>query len=252
MFSRVIYIFSLFSFFTLATASEKSASKEAECEKPVVENIVAFNGDTIKVNRTVRKELVERLKYSYEGIGNEKYHKDSVVNVPSGYAIKELYDNLIRIRDESGEEHVFQYDSTYNSEIKSKETENEEPVVKNIVAFNGKSVRVKETLGTDSIVSLVYSYEGIGNEEYQKDSVVNPNGTYNIRELLPLWSRFRSESGEECFLQYDREGKIIKSYLINTEDKLYDEEGNLLPYYESVRGDTVFLETRLLNGGFWN
>jgi hypothetical protein len=249
----MIYFFSLFSFFTLATASEKSASKEAECEKPVVENIVAFNGDTIKVNRTVRKELVERLKYSYEGIGNEKYHKDSVVNVPSGYAIKELYDNLIRIRDESGEEHVFQYDCTYNSEIKSKETENEEPVVKNIVAFNGKSVRVKETLGTDSIVSLVYSYEGIGNEEYHKDSVVNPNGTYNIYESLPLWARFRYESGEEHFIQYDREGKIIKSYFINMESKakLYDEKGNLLPYC-NIRGDTVFLETRFLNGGFWN
>ena len=164
MFSRVIFFFSLFSFFTLATASEKSASKEAECEKPVVENIVAFNGDTIKVNRTVRN------------------------------------------------------DSTFEG------------------------------------VSLVYSYEGIGNEEYQKDSVVNPNGTYNIQELLPLWSRFRSESGEEHFFQYDNEGKIIKSYIINMEDKtkLYDEEGNLLPYYESVRGDTVFLETRLLNGGFWN
>jgi hypothetical protein len=63
--------------------------------------------------------------------------------------------------------------------------------------------------------------------------------------------RFRSESGEEHFNQYDREGKIIKSYLINTEDKLYDEKGNLLPYYESVRGDTVFLETRLLNGGWF-
>ena len=47
MSSKMIYIFSLFSFFTLATASEKSASKETECEKPVVENIVAFNGDTI-------------------------------------------------------------------------------------------------------------------------------------------------------------------------------------------------------------
>ena len=51
--------------------------------------------------------------------------------------------------------------------------------------------------------------------------------------------------------RYDREGKIIKSYFINTEDKLHDEEGNLLPYYESVRGDTVFLETRLLNGGWF-
>ena len=53
--------------------------------------------------------------------------------------------------------------------------------------------------------------------------------------------------------RYDRERKIIKSYFINTEDKtkLYDEEGNLLPYYESVRGDTVFLETRLLNGGWF-
>ena len=47
MFSKMIYIFSLFAFFALAAASEKSASKEAECEKPVVENIVAFNGDTI-------------------------------------------------------------------------------------------------------------------------------------------------------------------------------------------------------------
>ena len=67
MFSKMIYIFSLFSFFTLATASEKSASKEAECEKPVVENIVAFNGDTIKVNRTVRNDLTfegVRLEYS--------------------------------------------------------------------------------------------------------------------------------------------------------------------------------------------
>ena len=35
MSSKMIYIFSLFSFFTLATASEKSASKEAECEKVV-------------------------------------------------------------------------------------------------------------------------------------------------------------------------------------------------------------------------
>ena len=51
--------------------------------------------------------------------------------------------------------------------------------------------------------------------------------------------------------RYDRERKIIKAYFINTEDKLYDEEGNLLPYYESVRGDTVFLETRLLNGGWF-
>ena len=51
--------------------------------------------------------------------------------------------------------------------------------------------------------------------------------------------------------RYDRERKIIKAYFINTEDKLYDEEGNLLPYYESVRGDTVFLETRLLNVGWF-
>ena len=56
---------------------------------------------------------------------------------------------------------------------------------------------------------------------------------------------------KNVFIQYDREGKIIKSYFINTEDKLYDEKGNLLPYYESVRGDTVFLETRLLNGGWF-
>ncbi len=131
MSSKMIYIFSLFSFFTLATASEKSASKEAECE---------------------------------------------------------------------------------------------------------------------------YSYESIEKDLYFKDSVVYLDGTYEIAEKHGSLIRFRSESGEEHFNQYDREGKIIKSYIINMEEntKLYDEEGNLLPYYESVRGDTVFLETKLLNGGFWN
>ncbi|MBQ9225197.1 MAG: hypothetical protein IJ177_03285 [Fibrobacter sp.] len=164
MFSKMIYIFSLFSFFTLATASEKSASKEAECEKPVVENIVAFNGDTIKVNRTVRNDL------TFEG------------------------------------------------------------------------------------VRLEYSYESIEKDLYFKDSVVYLDGTYEIAEKNGSLTKFRYKSGEEHYSQYDNEGKIIKSYIINMEEntKLYDEEGNLLPYYESVRGDTVFLETRLLNGGFWN
>ena len=66
------------------------------------------------------------------------------------------------------------------------------------------------------------------------------------------WRMFLyTEKNGEHFIQYDRERKIIKSYFINTEDKLYDEKGSLLPYYESVRGDTVFLETRLLNGGWF-
>ena len=159
----MIYIFSLFSFFTLATASEKSASKEAECEKPVVENIVAFNGDTIKVNRTVRNDL------TFEG------------------------------------------------------------------------------------VRLEYSYESIEKDLYFKDSVVYLDGTYEIAEKNGSLTKFRYKSGEEHYSQYDNEGKIIKSYIINMEDKtkLYDEKGNLLPYYESVRGDTVFLEIRFLNGGWF-
>ncbi len=163
MFSKMIYIFSLFSFFTLATASEKSASKEAECEKPVVENIVAFNGDTIKVNRTVRNDL------TFEG------------------------------------------------------------------------------------VRLEYSYESIEKDLYFKDSVVYLDGTYEIAEKNGSLTKFRYKSGEEHYSQYDNEGKIIKSYIINMEDKtkLYDEKGNLLPYYESVRGDTVFLEIRFLNGGWF-
>ena len=101
-------------------------------------------------------------------------------------------------------------------------------------------------------VRLEYSYESIEKNLYFKDSVVYLDGTYEIAEKHGSLTKFRYKSGEEHFIQYDREGKIIKSYLINTEDKLYDEKGNLLPYYESVRGDTVFLETRLLNGGFWN
>lgn len=121
MFSRVVYIFFLFSFFTLATASEKSASKEAEYENPVVENIVAFNGDTIKVNRTMRNDLTfegVRLEYSYESIEKDLYFKDSVVYLDGTYEIAEKHGSLIRFRYKSGEEHFSQYDS-HGSIVKS-------------------------------------------------------------------------------------------------------------------------------------
>lgn len=132
----------------------------------------------------------------------------------------------------------------------------EKPVVINIISFKGDTINVSETVRRDSTfdgVHFEYSYESIGKELYYKDSVVYPDETYEIAEKHGSLTKFRYKSGEEHYSQYDNEGKIIKSYIINMEEntKLYDEKGNLLPYYESVCGDTVFLETRLLNGGWF-
>lgn len=146
--------------------------------------------------------------------------------------------------------------TTASEEYSPKGTKFGKSVVINIISFKRDTIKVNEAVRRDSTfdgVHLEYSYESVGTDLYFKDSVVYPDGTYEIAEKHGSLMRFRYISGEEHFNQYDNHGKIIKSYIINMEDKarLKDKNGNLLPYYKSVHGDTVSLETKLLDKGWF-
>jgi len=133
------------------------------------------------------------------------------------------------------------------SSVKIEPTEKWTFIGKETMMVQNKPVELKVWVKKESYNGEAYFIYRKENEDtmIMIDSIVELDGAYSIWEtnFRTGISRRREITGVESFVFQDESGKVIKMYFIGLpKNKIYDENGWLMPYFKEVKGDTAFVD----------